>query len=43
MERRAAIPGQGHLPPLLLRLSVGVKDAEDLWGDLEAAMEAAYS
>jgi cystathionine gamma-synthase len=38
MERRAAIPGQGHLPPSLLRLSVGIEDAEDLWDDLEAAI-----
>jgi cystathionine gamma-synthase len=41
MERRAAIPGQGHLPPSLLRLSVGIEDAEDLWSDLDAALRAA--
>lgn len=41
MERRAAIPGQGHLPPSLLRLSVGIEDADDLWGDLNAAIGAA--
>jgi cystathionine gamma-synthase len=41
MERRAAIPGQGHLPPSLLRLSVGIEDADDLWADLEAAIGAA--
>jgi cystathionine gamma-synthase len=41
MERRAAIPGQGHLPPTLLRLSVGIEDADDLWSDLEAAIAAA--
>jgi cystathionine gamma-synthase len=41
MERRAAIPGQGHLPPSLLRLSVGIEDADDLWVDLDAAMRAA--
>ena len=41
MERRAAIPGQGHLPPSLLRLSVGIEDAEDLWGDLEGAIREA--
>jgi cystathionine gamma-synthase len=41
MERRAAIPGQGHLPPSLLRLSVGIEDAEDLWADLDAAIRAA--
>lgn len=41
IERRAAIPGQEHLPPSLLRLSVGIEDVDDLWRDLESAMEAA--
>jgi cystathionine gamma-synthase len=41
MERRAAILGQGHLPPSLLRLSVGIEDAEDLWVDLDSAIRAA--
>jgi cystathionine gamma-synthase len=41
MERRAAIPGQGHLPPSLLRLSVGIEDADDLWSDLDSALRAA--
>lgn len=41
MERRAAIPGQEHLPPSLLRLSVGIEDAEDLWNDLDSAIRAA--
>ena len=41
MERRAAIPGQGHLPPSLLRLSVGIEDAEDLWADLDSAIRSA--
>ena len=41
MERRAAIPGQEHLPPSLLRLSVGIEDADDLWSDLDAAIRAA--
>lgn len=39
MERRAAIPGQEHLPPSLLRLSVGIEDAEDLWRDLDTALK----
>lgn len=38
MERRAAIPGQEHLPPALLRLSVGIEDADDLWYDLDSAL-----
>ncbi len=41
MERRAAIPGQEHLPPSLLRLSVGIEDAEDLWADLDSAIRSA--
>lgn len=41
MERRAAVPGQEHLPPSLLRLSVGIEDAEDLWHDLEQALPGA--
>ncbi len=41
MERRAAIPGQGHLPPELLRLSVGIEDADDLWADLDSAIRSA--
>ncbi len=40
MERRAAIPGQEHLPPSLLRLSVGIEDVEDLWWDLDSALAA---
>jgi cystathionine gamma-synthase len=38
MERRAAVPGQDHLPPSLLRLSVGIDDAEGLWADLDSAI-----
>jgi cystathionine gamma-synthase len=38
IERRAAVPGQGHLPPTLLRLSVGIEHVEDLWADLAAAL-----
>jgi cystathionine gamma-synthase len=38
IERRAAIPGQEHLPPSLLRLSVGIEDADDLWVDLDSAI-----
>lgn len=40
IERRAAIPGQEHLPPSLLRLSVGVEDADDLWADLDGAISS---
>lgn len=38
MERRASLPGQHHLPPSLLRLSVGIEDTEELWADLDAAL-----
>jgi cystathionine gamma-synthase len=41
MERRAAIPGQEHLPPTLLRLSVGIEAVDDLWADLSDALAGA--
>jgi cystathionine gamma-synthase len=41
IERRARIPGQEHLPPSLLRLSVGIENAADLWADLEQALKVA--
>jgi cystathionine gamma-synthase len=40
MERRAAIPGQEHLPPSLLRISVGIEDANDLMADLGSALRS---
>src|SRR5438477_614016 len=40
MERRSAHPGQEHIPPGLIRLSVGCEDPEDLWRDLDAALGA---
>jgi cystathionine gamma-synthase len=40
MERRAAHPGQEHIPPGLIRLSVGCEALEDLWGDLDTALDA---
>jgi cystathionine gamma-synthase len=38
IERRAAVPGQEHLPAPLLRLSVGCENVEDLWSDLDSAL-----
>jgi cystathionine gamma-synthase len=38
MERRGIHPGQQHIPPSLIRLSVGCEELEDLWRDLEAAL-----
>jgi len=40
MERRGAIPGQHHLPPSLLRISVGIENSDDLWADLDSAMRS---
>jgi len=40
MERRAVIPGQETIPPTLIRFSVGCEDVEDLWSDLNGALEA---
>jgi cystathionine gamma-synthase len=34
MERRGRQPGQGHLPPGLIRFSVGCEHVDDLWDDL---------
>ena len=41
MERRAAYAGQEHLPPGLLRLSVGIEDCDDLVEDLRQAFSRA--
>ena len=41
IERRAAYAGQEHLPPGLLRLSVGIEACEDLVADLQQALAAA--
>ncbi|MGD9794161.1 MAG: PLP-dependent aspartate aminotransferase family protein [Acidimicrobiia bacterium] len=41
IERRASVPGQEHLPPGLLRLSVGIEHVEDIWTDIAAALVAA--
>jgi cystathionine gamma-synthase len=38
IERRASVRGQEHLPPSLLRLSVGIEAIEDLWTDLDEAL-----
>lgn len=38
IERRAAVPGQEHLPPGLLRLSVGIELVDDLWNDINAPL-----
>ena len=38
IERRSKLPGQEHLPPGLLRLSVGCEHVDDLWNDLNSAI-----
>lgn len=43
IERRRRWPGEEHLPPALLRLSVGIEDVEDLWADLDQAVTGAGS
>jgi cystathionine gamma-synthase len=43
IERRAAHAGQEHLPPSLLRLSVGIENVEDLWADLASALASAQA
>jgi cystathionine gamma-synthase len=40
MERRGVHPGQEHIPPGLIRLSVGCEDLEDVWSDLDVALSA---
>jgi len=41
IERRSKLPGQEHVPPGLLRLSVGCEHIDDLWNDLNAALQHA--
>lgn len=38
IERRGRWEGEGHLPPGLIRLSVGIEDVEDIWADLDQAL-----
>ena len=39
----AKLAGQEHVPPGLLRLSVGIEHVEDLWDDLDQALTAAVT
>jgi cystathionine gamma-synthase len=41
IERRAKLPGQEHVPPGLIRLSVGCENIGDLWDDLSSAISSA--
>ena len=40
IERRARIEPQGRVPEGLLRLSVGLEHPDDLWADLEQALDS---
>jgi cystathionine gamma-synthase len=39
MERRQKYAGDAHVPPGLIRMSVGIEDVEDLWTDLASALD----
>ncbi len=39
IERRNRLPGQERIPPTLMRLSVGIEHIEDLWDDLNQALD----
>jgi len=39
IERRGRWAGEDRLPPGLLRMSVGIEDVDDLWADLELALD----
>jgi cystathionine gamma-synthase len=41
IERRGKLAGQEHVPPGLLRLSVGCEHVDDLWNDLNSALTGA--
>jgi cystathionine gamma-synthase len=41
IERRSKLPGQEHVPAGLLRLSVGCEHIDDLWNDLNSALQHA--
>jgi cystathionine beta-lyase/cystathionine gamma-synthase len=39
IERRAKYPAERHIPADLLRVSVGCEHVEDLWDDLQQALD----
>jgi cystathionine gamma-synthase len=41
IERRQKYAGDAHVPPGLLRMSVGIEHLGDIWSDLAAALSAA--
>jgi len=40
VERRGKVAGEEHLPPGLIRMSVGLEHVDDLWADLGQALAA---
>jgi cystathionine gamma-synthase len=38
LERRQKYAGDAHVPPGLIRMSVGIEHVDDLWADLDAAL-----
>lgn len=43
MERRQKYAGDAQVPPGLIRMSVGIEHVEDLWDDLDAALNSLAS
>lgn len=43
IERRAKLAGQEHIPPTLVRMSVGIEHVDDLWADLNQALDGLLS
>ncbi len=43
VERRAKLAGQEHIPPTLVRMSVGIEHVDDLWADLTQALDGLTS
>jgi cystathionine gamma-synthase len=41
MERRQKYAGDAHVPPGLVRMSVGIEHVDDIWDDLAAALSSA--
>jgi cystathionine gamma-synthase len=39
LERRQKYDGDAHVDPGLIRMSVGIEDVDDLWTDLDAALQ----
>jgi cystathionine gamma-synthase len=38
LERRQKYAGDSHVPPGLIRMSVGIEHVDDVWADLDEAL-----